>query len=95
MATNTYYAWKAPNGQVCMALTDTAPAATNTSVNGWELLYAVLAATWEEAMAVQHLRQGWGPYRPLGEPAECPTCRAIYYPQGSGVCWRGHVNGMP
>jgi hypothetical protein len=29
------------------------------------LLYTVIAANWEEAMAVHHLRQGWAPYVPM------------------------------
>jgi hypothetical protein len=29
------------------------------------LLYTVIAANWEEAMVVHHLRQGWAPYVPM------------------------------
>ena len=56
----------------------------------WVFLYEFEAATWEEACAIYHLRQGFEPYKPDGEPAECPVCKAMYYPEGSGVCWRGH-----
>ena len=52
------------------------------------MLYTVKADTWEEAMAVHHLRMGYRPYRPLGEPAPCPHCQALVYIDGSGECWR-------
>ena len=57
-----------------------------------KLLYTFPAETPEEAMAIHHLRQGWAPYQPRGEPAACPQCGAKYFPRGSGDCWRcGHV----
>jgi hypothetical protein len=46
------------------------------------LLYRFEAATLEEASAIHALRMGWAPYRPVGAPAECPACGAIYYPRG-------------
>ncbi len=52
------------------------------------LLYSFEAATWEEACAIYHLRQGWEPYRPEGPVEECPKCSAKFYPKGSGQCWR-------
>lgn len=51
------------------------------------LLYSIDAATWEEAQAVHHLRQGFKPYQP-GPASECPTCQAVVYDEGSGACWR-------
>jgi hypothetical protein len=60
-----------------------------------ELLYAFEAATHEEAQSIHHLRMGWAPYRPLGAPGECPSCGAIYYPEGSGECWRCPSPGPP
>lgn len=54
-------------------------------------LYHIDAETWEEAMTLHHLRQGWEPYNP-GKADECSVCGALYYPEGSGVCYRGHVN---
>jgi len=55
------------------------------------LLYRFGAATWEEANALHYIRQGWAPYRPIGDPAPCPECGAAHYPAGSGQCWRcGH-----
>jgi hypothetical protein len=52
------------------------------------LLYTIVAATWEEAQAIHHLRQGWAPYMTMGEASTCPECAAHYYPMGSGTCWR-------
>ena len=40
-----------------------------------EFLYRFDAATHEEAMAIHHLRLGYGPYRPVGEPRPCLTAR--------------------
>lgn len=52
------------------------------------LLYQFEAATFEEANAIHALRMGWAPYTPGGEAAPCPRCGAVYYPEGSGECWR-------
>jgi hypothetical protein len=57
------------------------------------MLYRFIAHTGEEAMAIHALRQGWGPYLPMGESAPCPTCGAAYFPLGYGDCWRcGHIS---
>lgn len=53
-----------------------------------ELLWRIEAATSEEASAIHHLRLGWEPYKPIGEAAPCPKCGAMFYPEGSGECWR-------
>ena len=53
-----------------------------------QLLYRFEAATPEEAYAIHSLRMGWGPYVPVGEPAQCPQCGAWFYPEGSNECWR-------
>ena len=50
--------------------------------------YAIEADTFEEACAIHNLRQGFGAYKPMGEPQPCPKCNAWFYPQGSGECWR-------
>jgi hypothetical protein len=56
------------------------------------LQYEFAAETGEEAMAIHSLRQGWGPYLPMGDAAPCPTCGTAYYPLGYGDCWRcGHI----
>jgi hypothetical protein len=52
------------------------------------LLYKIQAETYEEAMAIHHLRMGWKPYNPEGAPAPCPKCNSLLYPSGSGVCWK-------
>ncbi|WP_148314563.1 hypothetical protein [Sorangium cellulosum] len=54
------------------------------------LLWKIEAATYEEAAAVHHLRMGWEPYRPVGDPEPCPRCSAMFYPDGSGECSCGH-----
>jgi hypothetical protein len=49
--------------------------------------YEIEAMTYEEAMAIFYLRQGWGPYNP-GEPGECPLCDSVIYPDRTGKCWK-------
>lgn len=52
-----------------------------------KLLHRIEADTYEEAMAVHHIKMGWEPYVPAGEPRECPKgCGAMFYPEGSGEC---------
>lgn len=51
------------------------------------ILYVIEAGSSEEASAIHNLRQGWGPYKPMGKAEPCPTCGAMYYPEGSGDCW--------
>ncbi len=53
-----------------------------------ELLWSIEADTPEEACSVYHLRMGFEPYVPMGRPELCPNCKAWFYPEGSGVCWR-------
>ena len=40
--------------------------------------YTIEACTWEEAMSIYHLRQGWEPYKPHGEATPCPECGARF-----------------
>ncbi|HEV2799816.1 MAG TPA: hypothetical protein VGW12_04930 [Pyrinomonadaceae bacterium] len=50
-------------------------------------LYRVEADTFEEAMAVHHIKMGWEPFVPMGEAEECPRgCGVTFYPEGSGEC---------
>jgi hypothetical protein len=52
-----------------------------------KFLHRVEADTHEEAMAVHHIKMGWGPYVPMGEASGCPRgCGAMFYPGGSGEC---------
>ena len=50
-------------------------------------LYTFEAFSFEEAMSIYHLRQGWEPYKPSGNAAPCPSCGVMHYPKGSGECW--------
>jgi len=79
-----FYAWEHADGmEIEVSLNEEPP-----KDGPWSSIYTFEAATWEEGMAIHFLRQGWNPYRPSGKAAECPTCKATYYPAGSGVCWR-------
>ena len=51
-------------------------------------LWTFEAATYEEAMAIYHLRCGYQPYLPNGRASPCPRCGALLYAQGSAQCWR-------
>lgn len=53
-----------------------------------DLIYKIEASNWEEASAIYHLRQGWEPFQPILPAQPCPQCGALYYPMGSGQCWR-------
>jgi hypothetical protein len=52
------------------------------------VLYKIEAETYEEVAAIHHLRMGWEPYKPAGEPKPRPKCGSFYYPEGSGDCWK-------
>lgn len=52
------------------------------------LVHCVDLPTFEEALAVHHLRMGWGPFKPMGNAEPCPACGAFYYPEGTGACYR-------
>lgn len=52
------------------------------------LLWSVEVGSFEEALAIRNLRNGWEPYTPIGEPSPCPVCAAIHYADDSGQCWR-------
>lgn len=52
-----------------------------------KLLHVIVADTPEEAMAVHHIKMGWEPYKPMGDPQLCPNnCQSYFYPEGSGIC---------
>ena len=45
------------------------------------------ADSFEEAMAIYHLRMGLEPYKPIGDAKLCPNnCGYHYYPEGSSEC---------
>lgn len=50
--------------------------------------WRIVVGSYEEAAAVFNLRRGYEPYRAEGLPAACPNCGALFYPHGSGQCWR-------
>jgi len=52
-----------------------------------KLFWTIEASSWEEAMAIYNLRQGFDPYIPVGKASECPYCGEMFYPDGSGKCW--------
>lgn len=53
-----------------------------------EFLWEIETDTFEEAMAIRNLRMGFEPFVPEGEWQPCPKCGAVFYPEGSGQCWR-------
>lgn len=53
-----------------------------------DLIYVIKAETFEEALAVHYLRQGFQPYTPMGEPQQCLSCHNYFY-LGSGECFCG------
>jgi hypothetical protein len=84
-----YEAWGA-EGQVALLLKGQAEEYKRKGLlsHDAELLYTIDADTMEEASAIHNLRMGFGPYDPMGDPANCPKCGAWFYPKGSGECWR-------
>ena len=52
------------------------------------LLWRVELGSFEEVTAIRNLRNGWGPFEPEGDAEPCPKCGALFYPKGSGQCWR-------
>jgi hypothetical protein len=87
-----YSAWgvKEEGEARCLVQGEVPPRFANGVIDTYcpDLHFTFEANSWEEAMAIYHLRQGWEPYRPNGNPAACPSCDAVYYPSGSGQCWR-------
>lgn len=88
----TYSAWgvKEEGDARCLVQGEGPPRYANGEVDTYcpDFYFKFEANSWEEAMAIYHLRQGWEPYKPNGNPAPCPSCGAVYYPEGSGQCWR-------
>ena len=86
-----YTAWASKDGcQITMIGGDGPPRFADGSQQPdcETFLWRIEAATSEEASAIHHLRLGWGPYKPMGEAKPCPKCGAMFYPEGSGECWR-------
>lgn len=53
-----------------------------------QFFWRIEVGSFEEALAIHHLRQGWEPHVPQGDAQPCPECNANHYPDGSGQCWR-------
>lgn len=51
------------------------------------MFWKIEACNWEEACAINHLRKGFEPYKPMGDAQPCPKCGSQFYPMGSGDCW--------
>jgi hypothetical protein len=88
MAVRRHQAWRDPIGgsiTYCEAKGASRPPGLSEAA---ELLWEFDAASVEEAMSVHFVRLGRAPYYPAGDPAACPACGAIYYPHGSGECWK-------
>jgi hypothetical protein len=88
MAVRRHQAWRDPiAGSItyCVANDGQRPPGLSDAA---ELLWEFDAATYEEAMSVHFVRLGRAPYHPSGDPAACPACGVIYYPLGSGECWK-------
>ena len=82
-----YECWKNSGEEITFANSGNAEL-NRAAKSGGIHLYTITAATFEEAMAVHHLRQGWEPYQPTGQPGHCSRCQSIFYPEGSGECWK-------
>ena len=82
-----YECWKSSGGDLTFAISGHAEL-KQAAQAGETHQYTISAATFEEAMAVHHLRQGWEPYQPIGQAAQCQQCRSVYYPDGGGECWK-------
>lgn len=83
-----YEAWECEDGVVLFDSAQLEKMRSNSAMLLTQKLYEFAAATAEEASSIHNLRMGFGPYKPMGEPAPCPRCAAWFYPQGSGQCWR-------
>jgi hypothetical protein len=85
----TYEAWETEDGGNAFITSDRVEAEhKSTATRLISKLFEVEAYTPEEASAIYNLRMGWGPYKPMGDPAPCPNCGSWFYPGGSGDCWR-------
>jgi hypothetical protein len=82
-----YQAWETEDGFVFFSSDQFEAQKNNPAQKLVRKLFEVSAATGEEAMSIYNLRMGWEPYKPMGEPKNCPKCGGWFYPEGSGECW--------
>ena len=83
-----YECWKDDEG-IALFQADTSPDQISVILtHGAQLYYRIYAATWEEAMAIHHLRLGYEPYKPMGKPKRCQKCQiGLIYLDGDSECW--------
>lgn len=76
--------------QTCLVIAENEPDMRKRGLlsENAELLWEIVTDTPEEAWAIFNLRMGFEPYQPQGEWEPCPKCGAVFYPEGSGYCWR-------
>lgn len=58
---------------------------------GFVLKFVIQAETWEEALAIHHLRKGWA-YTPTPKDF-CPKCNFVVYGSGECYCDSGGKDG--
>ena len=82
-----YEAWETEDGAAFFASEQLSEQRKNPAQRLVRKLFDLEANTFEEALAVYHLRMGWEPFKPMGLAKACPKCGAWFYPEGSGECW--------
>jgi hypothetical protein len=83
-----YEAWETEDGHSFFVSDQLSAHERNPAEKLVKKLFEVEADTFEEALSIYYLRMGRGPFTPVGDPEQCPTCGGWFYPQGSGECWR-------
>ncbi|MBE7368689.1 hypothetical protein [Ramlibacter pallidus] len=84
----TFEAWETEDGFAFFESAKLEEQRANPAQTLVRRVFQIEASTFEEAMSIYSLRMGWGPYRPMGEPAACSNCGSWLYPEGSGECWQ-------
>jgi len=80
--------WVSESGSVLIGGEDIPKYFFHDDIIKKEKKYVIWAETFEEAMAIRNLREGFSPYTPMGTPIKCPKCDSHYY-LGSGECYCG------
>jgi len=87
-APRRFEAWETEDGACFFPSDQLRAQQSNPATKLTRKLFEVDAHTFEEALAIYHLRMGWEPFQPEGDGEPCPKCAAMFYPKGSGECWR-------
>ena len=53
-----------------------------------QFFWRIEVGSFEEALAIHHLRRGWERFQPVGGAAPCRGCGSLHYTLDSGECWR-------